>query len=79
MLLSSPKPRTNPPQTISLSADDPVRSFEMRLPRGERATVDFVKLRDYCLNPLHPRGRHKARGFASVLGLKRADAGFLRE
>jgi hypothetical protein len=50
----------------------------MKLPGGELATVDIVKLHDYCLNPLHPRGRHKARVFASALGLIRADAEFLR-
>ena len=51
----------------------------MNLPGGERAIVDVVKLRDYCLNPAHPRGRHKARVFASALGLTAVDAGFLRE
>jgi hypothetical protein len=51
----------------------------MKLPGGEYAIVDVVKVRDYCLNPLHPRGRHKARVFLSVLGLTRADAEFLRE
>ena len=51
----------------------------MKLPGGERAIVDIVKLRDYCLNPAHPRGRHKARVFASALGLMAVDAEFLRE
>jgi len=51
----------------------------MKLPGGERAIVDIAKLRDYCLNPGHPRGRHKDRVFASTLGLMTADAGFLRE
>jgi hypothetical protein len=51
----------------------------MKLPGGERAIVDIAKLRDYCLNPAHPRGRHKARVFASTLGLTQADAEFLRE
>ena len=32
-----------------------------------------------CLNPYHPRGRHKAAVFASALGLTREDAGVLRE
>jgi hypothetical protein len=50
----------------------------MKLPRGEHAIVDVVKLRDYCLNALHSRGRHKARVFVSALGLTRADAEFLR-
>nr|WP_083778704.1 DUF6883 domain-containing protein [Oscillochloris trichoides] len=41
----------------------------MRLPNADQAIVDMVKLRDYCLNPTHPRGRHKARVFAAALGL----------
>ncbi len=41
--------------------------------------MDVVKLRDYCLNPRHPRGRHKARVFVSALGLTAADANMLRE
>jgi hypothetical protein len=41
----------------------------MMLPNGDRAIVDFAKLRDYCLNPDHPRGKHKARVFVAVLGL----------
>ena len=51
----------------------------MKLPGGDRAVVEVAKLRDYCLNPAHPRGRHKARVFASVLGLGAGDASFLRE
>lgn len=48
------------------------------LPFGESAIVDLAKLVDYCLNPSHPRGRHKARVFASVLGIAANDADFLR-
>lgn len=51
----------------------------MKLPNGERAIVDMEKLRDYCLSLDHPRGRHKARVFRSVLGLTRDHAGELRE
>jgi hypothetical protein len=51
----------------------------MKLPGGERAVVEIAKLRDYCLNPSHPRGRHKARVFASALNLTQADAEFLRQ
>jgi len=40
--------------------------------------VDIAKLRYYCLNERHPRGRHKAHVFASVLGLTRDDADVLR-
>jgi hypothetical protein len=51
----------------------------MKLPGGEHAIVDIAKLRDYCLNQTHPRGRHKARLFTAVLGLAQADAEFLRQ
>jgi hypothetical protein len=50
----------------------------MLLPNREQAVVDLTKLSDYCLNPEHPRGRHKARVFASALGLTLADAESLR-
>ncbi len=49
----------------------------MRLPNGERAIVDIRKLLDYCLNPQHPRGRSKARVFASV-GVRDTDSELLR-
>jgi len=51
----------------------------MKMPNCERAVVDVEKLRDYCLNPGHPRGRHKARVFAASLGLTGADASELRD
>jgi hypothetical protein len=49
----------------------------MRLPNAERALVDLDKLRDDCLNPAHPRGRHKARVFASALGITARKAAWL--
>jgi hypothetical protein len=51
----------------------------MKLPNGERAVVDIAKLRDYCLNPDHPRGRHKARVFAAAFGLTAEYAEELRD
>jgi len=45
----------------------------MKLPNGEMAVVDIQKLRAYCLNPHHPRGRNKARVFASG-GIQESDA-----
>src|SRR3954451_6224839 len=51
---------------------------DMKLPGAELAIVDLAKLRDYCLNPSHPRGRHKARVFLSALGLTSSDADTLR-
>jgi hypothetical protein len=50
-----------------------------KLPNPENAIVEVPKLRDYCLSPDHPRGRHKARVFASTLGLTADDAEELRE
>jgi hypothetical protein len=60
---------------LSISAS---QSVSMRLPDGNRAIVDIRKLSEYCLNPDSPRGRHKARAFASALGLTAADARTLR-
>ena len=50
----------------------------MLLPGGTDAVVDITKLRDYVLNPSHPRGKHKARVFASALRIEQADAEFVR-
>ena len=51
----------------------------MKLTNADAAVVDIEKLRDYCLNINHPRGRHKARVFASALGLTADNAEELRE
>ena len=51
----------------------------MKLPNYERAYVDLRKLRDYCLNPEHPRGRHKARIFSETLGFTAYDAQELQQ
>jgi hypothetical protein len=50
----------------------------MKMPNPDQAIVDIRKLRDYCLSPEHPRGRHKARVFAATLGLTANDADELR-
>ena len=50
----------------------------MKIPNAERAVVDIRKLRDYCLNPQHDKGKHKARLFASLLGMNSDDAEALR-
>ncbi len=50
-----------------------------RLPNGDQAVLDLRKIEDYCLNPLHPRGRHKARVFRDALGIGRSDAHWLRD
>ena len=48
------------------------------LPNGKAAVCETAKLRDYCLNGEHPRGRHKARLFRAALGIGREDAEELR-
>jgi len=50
----------------------------MKIPNAERAVVDIRKLRDYCLNPQHDKGKHKARLFISLLGMDSDDAEKLR-
>jgi hypothetical protein len=47
--------------------------------RPERTIVDLRKLEDYCLDPMHPRGRHKARVFREALGIGRGEAAWLRD
>jgi hypothetical protein len=51
----------------------------MKLPNAERAFVNIEKLRDYSLNPDHPKGKHKARVFQEKLGLKAGDTKRMRE
>jgi hypothetical protein len=50
-----------------------------RLPHSDEAILDIRKIEDYCLNPSHPRGRHKARVFREALDLQRSDASWLRD
>ncbi|MFQ5770948.1 MAG: DUF6883 domain-containing protein [bacterium] len=51
----------------------------MKIPNADRAVVDIRKLRDYCLNPMHDEGKHKARLFERTLGMTRDDAEELRD
>lgn len=46
----------------------------MKLPGGDNAAVDLEKLTGYCLNPEHPRGKHKARVFATAAGFTAQNA-----
>lgn len=46
----------------------------MKIPNAEQAIIDIRKLRDYCLNPQHNKGKHKARLFSSMLGMNSNDA-----
>ena len=53
------------------------RSFTLKLPNGSRAIIDGRKIADYCLNPDHDDGRHKAHLFQALTGLNRDNAGLL--
>jgi hypothetical protein len=51
----------------------------MKLPNGEHAIVPLEKLHDYCLNPTHRVGGHKAHVFEAVLGLTTTHAEALQQ
>ncbi len=51
----------------------------MRISNADVAIVDIRKLRDYCLNPVHGTGKHKARIFGAALGITADDAEVLRD
>lgn len=51
----------------------------MKLPNGKQAEISMQKLVGYCLNPEHSSGKHKAKVFASVLGITADKAEVLRE
>jgi hypothetical protein len=51
----------------------------MKLPNGDHAVIPMEKLTGYCLNPNHSSGKHKARVFASTLGITTKNANDLRE
>ena len=51
----------------------------MQLPNPDRAVADINKLRNYCLDPTHSKGKHKARVFAAALDLTIDNAEELRD
>lgn len=51
----------------------------MILPNAKKAFIDLRKLHDYSLSFESPKGRHKARVFASALGIINDDAEKLRD
>ncbi|MBI5652582.1 MAG: hypothetical protein HZC40_19370 [Chloroflexi bacterium] len=51
----------------------------MIVPNADRAIVDIRKLRDYCLDPEHDDGKHKARLFKAAFGITASDAADLRD
>jgi hypothetical protein len=51
----------------------------MKLPNGSKAVIPEGKLEDYCLNPFHPDGKHKAKVFEKALGITQEDSGELKK
>jgi hypothetical protein len=49
------------------------------LPNGDQTEISMQKLMSYCLNPEHLSGKHKARVFASVLGITIENVEILRQ
>jgi hypothetical protein len=46
----------------------------MKLPNAGEAIIDFRKIKDYCLNLEHPRGKDKAKVFQRRLGITAEDS-----
>ena len=51
----------------------------MKLPNCEKAIIDNAKLIDYCLDPEHKVGKHKARVFQSALNINSGNFFILKE
>jgi len=51
----------------------------VRLPRAQDATIPTAKLVAYALSTTHECGRHKARVFASALGITASDWRYLHD
>ena len=71
-------------ETPLRGASVPAASFlgmarSMRLPNAEQARIPTEKLVRYALDETHPRGRHKARVFASALGITSSDWRYLHD
>jgi len=49
----------------------------LKLPNADRAVVDRRKVVDYCLNPEHDDGLHKARLFQALVGVNRDNSNLL--
>lgn len=54
-------------------------SEPLRLPNAKAARIPTEKLVRYALDPSHERGRHKARVFASALGITATDWRYLHD
>lgn len=56
-----------------------VKKKGMYLPNFTSAIIDIEKLTEYCLNEFHPKGKHKARLFKSVLNISIENADYLKD
>jgi hypothetical protein len=56
-----------------------VAEGDLQLPRRHDAEIPPAKHRDYPLNPDHDQGNHKARVFASTLGIRQDDWEYLAD
>lgn len=54
-------------------------SESVGLPRAREATIPTAKLVSYALDHSHERGRHKARVFASALGITSSEWRYLHD
>ena len=50
----------------------------MALPNADKAIIPLEKLREYILNPNHPKGKHKARAIRNATGLEAKDGEWIR-
>ena len=74
------KPELRPKiEERGINIEEIIRLNSNLLPNAENAVVDIRKLRDYCLNPEHDDGKHKARLFSSILGITVENAEELRQ
>jgi hypothetical protein len=46
----------------------------MKLPNAGDVEINVRKMTDYCLNPEHPRGKHKAKVFRRTFGITSEDS-----
>lgn len=75
----SPISRTKLGLELWLKTINRILKKTMRLPKADQSIVDIRKLQNYCLDPLHPRGKHKARVFKRAMNLTSKNAEELRE
>jgi len=56
-------PRLAPARELAVAYSSAKGVFVMKLPNGDRSTIEPRKVTEYCLSPEHDDGRHKANSF----------------